>query len=71
MAAVSLFWNINMAAMMSFQNDFPPLNSDNKDNKSGLICRRRLFLKKAQMVTGERRAKGRALLEALEGPGIS
>ncbi|CAH3020908.1 unnamed protein product, partial [Porites evermanni] len=32
--------------------------------------RRRLFLKKAQMVTGERRAKGRALLEALERPGI-
>ena len=27
--------------------------------------------KKAQMVSGERRAKGRALLEALERPGIS
>ena len=49
----------------------PPLNSDDEDSKSGLICRRRLFLKKAQMVTGERRAKGRALLEALERPGIS
>ena len=44
---------------------------ENEDNKSGLTCRRRLFLKKAQMVTGERRAKGRALLEALERPGIS
>ena len=27
--------------------------------------------KKVQMVSGERRAKGRALLEALERPGIS
>ena len=49
----------------------PPLNSDNEDSKSGLTCRMRLFLKKAQMVTGERRAKGRALLEALERPGVS
>ena len=31
----------------------------------------RLFLKKARMVTGERRAKGQALLGALERPGIS
>ena len=49
----------------------PPPDSDYKDYKSGLICRRRLFLKKARMVTVERRAKGRALLKALERPGIS
>ena len=44
---------------------------ENEDNKSGLTCRMRLFLKKAQMVTGERRAKGQALLGALERPGIT
>ena len=49
----------------------PPLNSENEDNKSGLTCRMRLFLKKAQMVTGERRAKAQALLGALERPGIT
>ena len=49
----------------------PPPDSDYEDYKSGLICRRRLFLKKARMVTGERRAKRRALLKALERPGIS
>ena len=44
---------------------------ENEDNKSGLTCRMRLFLKKAQMVTGERRAKGQALLGALERLGIT
>ena len=36
-----------------------------------MYSRRCLFLKKARKVASEKRAKGRALLEALERPGIS
>ena len=49
----------------------PPAESDHEDNERDLQCRRRLFLKKARRVASEKRAKGRALLEALERPGIS
>ena len=46
-------------------------DSDDEDYKKDLLCRRRLFLKKARSVASNRRAKGRALLEALERPGSS
>ena len=49
----------------------PPAESDDEDNERDLQCRRRLFLKKARRAASEKRAKGRALLEALERPGIS
>ena len=41
------------------------------DCEKDLLCRRRLFLKKARSVASSRRAKGRVLLEALERPGSS
>ncbi|CAH3116877.1 unnamed protein product [Porites lobata] len=50
------------------ENSYSEVKRDEEVKKP---IRRRLFLKKAQMVTGERRAKGRALLEALERPGVS
>ena len=46
-------------------------DSDDEDYKKDLLCRRRLFLKKARSVASNRRAKGRTLLEALERPGSS
>ena len=44
-------------------------DSDDEEYKKDLLCRRRLFLKKARSVASNRRAKGRVLLEALERPG--
>ena len=41
-------------------------DSDDEDYKKDLLCWRRLFLKKARSVASNRRAKGRALLGALE-----
>ena len=46
-------------------------DSDDEDYQKDLLCRRRLFLKKARSVASNRRAKGRVLLEALERPGSS
>ena len=39
-------------------------DSDDEDYQKDLLCRRRLFLKKARSVASNRRAKGRVLLEA-------
>ena len=44
-------------------------DSDDDEYKKDLLCRRRLYLKKARSVASNRRAKGRVLLEALERPG--
>ena len=44
-------------------------DSDDEDHKKDLLCRRRLYLKKARSVASNRRAKGRVLFEAIERPG--
>ena len=46
-------------------------DSDDEDYQKDLLCRRRLFLKKARSVASNCRAKERVLLEALERPGSS
>ena len=48
-----------------------PPDSDDEDAKVDLLCRRKLFLKKARKVASARRRKGRMLLEALDRPGCS
>ena len=48
-----------------------PPDSDDEDAKRDLLCRRKLFLKKARKVASARQAKARLLLEAVERPGGS
>lgn len=48
-----------------------PPDSDDEEAKVDLICRRKLFLKKAWKVESVRCTKGRMLPEALNRPGCS
>lgn len=48
-----------------------PPGSDDEDAKGDLLCRRKLFLKKARKVAIARRTNWRMLLDSLHRPGYS